>query len=269
MSPPRRDRAAPTRRFLLETTPAEGPPRLLPEETEHALRVLRVGVGDRIVGLDGRGHAWPLEVAVAERRHLELRALGDPVEEPPPGAPGATLPWIELHAPLPRGGRAEQMVDRLTQLGLSRLVPLVTARCAPHAREVTAARLEKLRRTAREAIKQCGRLWLPEIAEARPLEPATRASGTRLLLDERAGQSLAELLSTTAGRGWWTQASPLVLFAGPEGGLAPAEVEGLRESGVEPVRLAPYTLRIETAAEAAVAVVANVTGRWVDRERQV
>lgn len=261
MSPPRRDRAAPTRRFLLEITPAEGSPRLLPEEAEHALRVLRVGIGDRIVGLDGRGHSWTLEVVGAERRHLELRPLGALVEEPPPGAPGATLPWIELHLPLPRGGRAEQMVDRLTQLGLSRLVPLVTNRCAPHAREVTAPRLEKLRRTAREAIKQCGRLWLPEIAEARPLEPATRASGTGLLLDERADRTLAELLATASGREGWSRSSPLLLFAGPEGGLDPAEVDALLESGVKPVRLAPYTLRIETAAEAALAVVVGVTAR--------
>jgi len=261
MSPPRRDRGAPTRRFLLETSPAEGTPSFPPEELEHALRVLRVRVGDELVGLDGRGHAWRLEVTEASRRHLEVRALGPPVEEPPPGEPGAPLPWIELHLPLPRGARAEQLVDRATQHGLARLVPLITARCAPHSRDLSPARLEKLRRTAREATKQCGRLWVPELGEARELGEGGGAAGLGLVLDGEGEAELWSRLERARGRERWTRSSPLVLLAGPEGGLTDEERRRLEEAGFERTRLGPYTLRIEAAAEAAVAVAASVLGR--------
>jgi 16S rRNA (uracil1498-N3)-methyltransferase len=242
------------RYFLLETVPGEGDPRLFPEEERHALQVLRVGVGDRIGGLDGRGRSWFLEVVAAGRRQLELRAVSDPLDEPLAGTPGAPLPWIEISLPLPKGGRAEEMVDRLTQLGLSRLTPLLTSRTAPHAREVSAARLKRLRRTAREAIKQCGRLWLPEIGEPRTVPLLLSRPGRRILLDPSAEQPLSKLLESHRGE-TWTRESPLLLIAGPEGGFDDEERESLEHSGVETAYLAPYTLRIETAAEAALAIV--------------
>jgi len=244
----------PPRRFFLEVSPIEGAPRLADSDTAHALRVLRLGEGDRLLGLDGRGHEWCLEVARAERRELQLRALGDAREEPAPGAEGAPLPWIEVCCPLPKASRAETMLSRLTQLGIARYVPLVSERCEPQAREASPARLAKLERTARESLKQCGRLWLPEIALPRSLDEGLGPAKLDVLLDHDAEDSLARLLAATSEKEW-TRERPLRLIAGPEGGFSPAERAALEEQGARPARLGPHVLRIETAVEAALAVV--------------
>ena len=247
------------RRFLLDRTPEEGPPELLAADAEHALRVLRLGVGDRLLGLDGRGRAWELEVTRAERRGLELAALGDPTTEPAPGQPGAPLPWIEAWCPLPKGGRAEDMLERLTQLGLARLVPLVTERTEPQARQVSAGRLERLERRAREALKQCGRLWLPEVASAEPFASLLQKEGTRCRLERSAESLLPTALREARPASGWTREEPLVLIAGPEGGWTEAEAAALADAGVQEARLGPHVLRIETALEAALAVTVSTS----------
>ena len=242
------------RRFLLARTPLEGAPELLAEDREHALRVLRVSAGDRVLGLDGRGRAWELEVTLAERRRLVLQARGPAREEPPAGAPGAPLDWIEVACPLPKAGRAEDMFDRLTQLGVARLVPLVCERAEPQARELSQGRRKRLERAAREAIKQCGRLWLPELAEPVDFDELLQAPGTRVVLAAKAPRSLAAVLSDSGSGAHWVREAPLTLIAGPEGGFTDEERAALQASGAQTARLAPYVLRIETAVEAALAV---------------
>lgn len=228
-----------------------------PADQQHALQVLRLEAGDRLEGIDGRGNAWELEVESADRRRLALKTLGPARTEPRPGDPGAPLPWIEVWCPLPKGNRAEAMVSRLTQLGLARLVPLVTERSEVQARETSPGRLAKLERTARESLKQCGRLWMPEFADPHDLSRLGAVEGTRVLLDPRAEAKLSRVL----GCGEWTEEQPLVLVAGPEGGLTEAETELLESFGVLPARLAPHVLRIETAVEAALAVAVESWGK--------
>ena len=259
MGNPGSERAAAPRRFWLERTPDQGQPSLVPGDLEHACRVLRLEVGARISGLDGRGRAWPLEVVSAGRRAMELRALGEPELEPAPGTEGASLPWIELQVPLPKGGRAEDMLDSLTQLGLARLVPLVTARSAPHGKALSPGRRERLERAAREALKQCGRLWQPELGPVSTLANLCAEPGVALIYLERSAER--RLVDVARGFGkseCGTRERPLVLIAGPEGGLAAEERESLVRAGATPASLGPHVLRIETAAVAAVAVVANL-----------
>src|SRR5436190_12849515 len=150
---------APERRFFLDPSASPDAPRLCPSEEEHARRVLRLRAGDSLVGLDGRGRAWPLVVTAAERGRFEVEISGAPRLEPAPGEPGAPLPWIEIAAPWPRGARAEEMLDRLVQLGLASFAPLIPERAAPEARAQSPARSERLARVAAEACKQSGRLW--------------------------------------------------------------------------------------------------------------
>ena len=254
MSPPRRpEDPAAERRFLLARSPAEGRPELAPEEREHALRVLRLGEGDRLVGLDGRGAAWPLFVRAVRREGLELAPAGEPEREPEPGAPGSAVARLEVVLPLPRGARAEALVDRATQLGAAALRFSVTERTRPEARALGGNRARRLERIAAEACKQSGRLWLPEIEPPRPLAEllAEEAVGRRVVLspdgEAPALGKLAEELAT----------GPAVqLFVGPEGGFTPAELDALAAAGAAPARLGPYVLRVETAAEAALAALA-------------
>ena len=252
MTPPRFEDPAGARRFLLETTPDEGVPCLAPADLQHALRVLRMGVGDRLIGLDGCGSAWPLEVSAADKRHLELNLVGDKITHPAPGEPGSGLAWIGLHAPLPKAGRAEELLSALTQLGLAQFTPLITERTTGQAREVGEPRLARLARAAQEALKQSGRLWRPELAPAVALESLSDGPFPGLILSPRAEKPLSEALVAL------DPGNPIHLFAGPEGGLSEAEEASLVERGATPVSLGPHVLRIETAAVAAVAIAAHL-----------
>lgn len=260
MDPPLdREPDLPRRRFLLAPAPDGQPPRLLASEEDHARRVLRLGIGDTLLGLDRRGGALPLRVGKVARGEFELEPCGERRMEPEPGAPGATLPWFELWLSLPRPPRAEALVERLAQLGAAACQPLLLERTPPRSRTGRPARLERI---ADEALKQSGRLWPLELAPPRELSRALleRPPGTLVVLDPRAGPTLwavLEALEGPAGEGPGTRARPLVLVAGPEGGLSPAEAELLAGRGARPARLAPHVLRIETAAEAAAAIVAQ------------
>lgn len=237
---------------MLASDPTHAAPTLTPEDVQHALRVLRVAPGDRLVGLDGKGAAWPLVVAEAGRRTLELTLAGAPTHEPAPGTRGAP-PAIEVGVSLPRGSRAEDLLQRLTQLGVARVTPLVTERSPPHAREAGEARRERLARAGREAAKQCGRLWFPEVGPTTSLAAwlASRGGAPAAWLDPDAE---ASLLGWDAPRA----APQLALAVGPEGGFAPEEERLLVSSGAFRARLGGHVLRLETAAEAAVAVLATM-----------
>lgn len=262
MSPPRpRAGAAPLRRFLLASSPDEGEPRLSPADSEHAIRVLRLSNGDRLIGLDGHGGAWPLVVAGRSGRKLRLAVDGEPRRAPAPGEPGASLPFLEVAVSLPRGHRAEELVRRLVQLGAARLTALATERGPEHARD--GRRLVRLERVAREALKQCGRLHALELRGPLPAEEVLRGASAAVRLSPAAERPLAAVLEGAGGLGA-SRAAPLVLAIGPEGGWSPREVEWLEASGTRAASLGPHVLRIETAAEAATAIAVHALWTGAD-----
>lgn len=252
------------RRFFLSGAPIGSSAELLEEDEQHALRVMRVAEGDEIVGLDGEGGAWRLRVSAASKRKLELEVVEALAREPAAGEVGSKLPWIELWLPLPKAGRAEEMIDRLTQLGAARIAALVTERTAPHAREAGANRLEKLRRRAREACKQSGRRWLPQIEGPATLEARLQELPKRVrlvCLDPRAERPLGDCLNSMDSNDVDFGRSATILALGPEGGWSLSEAEFLAAAGAARVRLTPYILRTETAAEAACALAVHATMR--------
>jgi len=245
------------RRFFLRTPVDPERPELAEEELDHALRVLRLEPGDALVGLDGRGGRWPLRVVRAEARRLEVEVEGPLAVEPAPGEKGAPLPWIEIALPLPRG-RGEEVVDRLTQLGVAALTPLETERAREASRELSRARAERLGRVARQACKQSGRAWMPVLNQPCAVGdlPKERPNATLVVASPRARETLLDwVMARRAERERWSAAAPLVVVIGPEGGLAEAEVETLIAAGAHAVGLGPHVLRIEAAAEAAAAVI--------------
>jgi len=250
------------RRFFLAVPPVAGRrAELAPEDEEHARRVLRLGPGDRIEGIDGQGRAFELELVRADRDGLELRSLRELEPEPRPGEAGAALPWIEVAASLPKGARAEELVGRLAQLGVARLLPLAAERSAEAAREFSANRRARLERIAGEALKQSGRLWVLELAEVVGIEELCAPGGREvLMLSPRAGE---RLFDWTAARraATWTRERPLCVLAGPEGGFSAGERERLLARGAKELWVGPHVLRIETACEAAAAILGAGLGR--------
>ena len=237
--------SAPIRRFFLARPPAEGRVELLPGDREHALRVLRIGAGDRLIGLDGRGGVWPLAVRRVEGDRLELEPAGEARFEPAPGSEDAPLPWIEVALSFPKGNRVEEMLDRLTQLGAAAIAELRSERGGQRSDALAGARKVRADRILREACKQSGRAWLPELLTEPGTEPAER-----ILLDPSAERSLSE----------WIRSVPrprrISVLVGPEGGFTDPERASFVAAGAVPLRLGPHVLRLETAAEAAMAVLA-------------
>ena len=251
--------------FLVEGAERE-PPELLPEEQAHARRVLRLGPGDALVGLDGRGHRAPLRVRAVGGGRLEVERAGPVETDPEPGAPGAPLPWIELACALPREKRAEALVDQLTQLGLAALQPLDFERTQGPRRGLAKGRRRRLERAAREACKQSGQTRIPELADPLPFEEwlARRAEDRPpapiVALDPGASDTV---LAFTGGLGpdTGTRARPIGVLVGPEGGLTDTERARLAASGAARARLGPHVLRIETAAVAALATLVALCPR--------
>jgi 16S rRNA (uracil1498-N3)-methyltransferase len=231
-------------RFFLTDAPVSGRAVLSGDEARHLARVLRAKIGDTVSVFDGRGRAWLARVKAIGRSDVELET-GEPVEDVPLRGPTLTIAVA-----LPKGDRQKWLVEKLTELGVDRLVPLVTERGVA---EATPSAIERLERGVIEACKQCGRNRLMEIAPPATVAElvAGKDSGTIALLADPRGTTL-DLNSIES-------ATAILALVGPEGGFTNAEAETARAAGFQPVSLAPHVLRIETAAIAVAARVASGT----------
>jgi len=258
--PPRLRRLANPPAFFLRTEPGASSPRLDPADLEHARRVLRLRAGDPLVGLDGLGHRWPLRIRSVAKGELELEASGPMETIPAPGREGCTHPWIEVAVSWPRRNRVEDMVARLVQLGAAAILPLVAEMRGPE--DVPEETPERLQRVARESCKQCGRAWMPRFEAARTPAAlaAARKHGLLALLDPHGGLPFDTWLRSfqPAPLGVGTEERPIVIVVGPEGGFSAQERNALLDVAATPVWLGPHVLRVETAAEAAMAVAVAV-----------
>ena len=224
-------------RFFLAEPPSHGRGRLVGDEARHLVRVMRCRVGDEVVAFDGRGTSWRARVASIGRDEAVLDLGAAVVEAATRDAP------LTLAVALPKGDRRKWLVEKLTELGVPRLVPLVTTRGVA---EATPAAVERLGRSVIEACKQCGRDTLMAIAEPRTVAEvvaAHRAMGGIVVAD-RGGAPLAGF------------DRPVVALVGPEGGFTAEELAAVEAAGGRRVSLGPHVLRIETAAIALAARLA-------------
>jgi 16S rRNA (uracil1498-N3)-methyltransferase len=216
-------------------------------EARHYLRdVLRLAPGAAVELFDGRGSAWE---AVVEPGFVAL-ALGARREAPARG------PVISLLFALSKGEKADLVVQKATELGAARLCPWSAERSvvkldAGKGRD----RAERWSRIAGEAARQCGRADVPVVEAPLPLAAALAAvpAGHRLVVLHGPGGAPLGALGLEEAPG-------VALVVGPEGGLTEGELEACRRAGALRGWLGPRTLRAETAAMAAVAVLQAVAG---------
>jgi 16S rRNA (uracil1498-N3)-methyltransferase len=213
------------------------------EELRH-LKARRAVAGDEIRLYDGRGTVADGHLVERARRLvISVEAVTEV----------AAPPRFLLAVGAGDKERFGWLAEKAAELGVTELVPLETTRAMSVATRLRPQHLDALRRRARQAVKQSGAGWAPEILEPASLEamagPAPE-SEVRLLAHVDGGS--APDISPTA---------PVVVVVGPEGGLTDDEREFLLERGFVAVRLARDLLRFETAALAAAAVVAGQRGR--------
>lgn len=212
---------------------------LPPEAAVHLARVLRARVGDAVVLFNGDGGEFAAvvelvrgtraAVAVGEERHADR-------ESP------LALTLLQC---IPRGDRMDWIVQKATELGVARIVPLVSRRgVVKLSGRQAESKAAHWRAVAVSACEQCGRNRLPAIDTPRALDEflgAVPAAGARLLLDPD-GDDATPLDAASAA---------IECAIGPEGGFAPEEIACLRTAGFRGLRLGPRILRTETAALAA------------------
>jgi 16S rRNA (uracil1498-N3)-methyltransferase len=221
--------------------------RLSPEQSRHLETVLRLAPGNEVEVFDGRGVRWRARLESAG-----VLRLGERQE----GHRGASDVW--LAQALAKGEKLDLVVQKATELGATRILPLATERSVVRLDDERGARrLERFRRIAEEAARQSGRSDVPRVDAPCALDDL----GALLREDpERRGVLLdpaeRDVRLAQAVRG----AAKLLLAVGPEGGFSDAERHAAIAAGFVRASLGPLVLRTETAGLAALAIVQHVAG---------
>ena len=206
--------------------------------------VMRLSEGSEVLVFDGLSGEWLARIAEAGKKRMALF-----VERRTREAEAMPDVWLAF-APVKRT-QTDWLVEKATELGAARLVPVITRRTI-----VDRVKLERLQAITIEAAEQCGRTRLPEIAEPVKLDVLLGerdAARTLYFADENGG----EAVSAAFRRG------PALLLTGPEGGFTDEERAAIRAApGSIAISLGPRILRAETAALAAVTIYMALAGDW-------
>ena len=222
-------------------------------ETRHLARVLRLGPGDTVVATDGAGHEYTVRLdALRPRATGVVVGVAEAAVESPVS--------ITLVQGVPKADKLETIVRAATELGVTRVVPAVTARTVVRIGDRQAgARVARWQRVAREAAKQCGRAIVPDVAPARALEAClgeARSVDLALCVWEAEARPLAVALAEAE------RPRRVAVLIGPEGGLERREVDAARAAGWQVVGLGTRILRTETAGPAVIAILQSRFGDW-------
>ncbi len=214
-------------------------------EAHHATRVLRLRRGDEVVVLDGAGLELSCVVQASERDLVQLTVSKKNLVPAP-------AHQITLLQAIPKGKIIESIIQKAVELGVDRIVPLLTERVATRLDGDDAAhKAEKLQHVAIEAIKQCGSAWLPRIeAPMTPREFLARGEKFDLPLiaslqpGARPAREYFQRFQNEHGH----KPTSVCIWIGPEGDFTADEVRAAQAAGALPITLGRLVLRVETAA---------------------
>lgn len=230
-------------RFYLADLSEAGSAILEDLEAHHLIHVLRASPGDIVELFNGAGLVASAQIVSLHKRDAKLQILGSHREEPSPRQ-------IIVATAVPKGDRFDWLIEKATELGVTRIIPLRTARSVVDPRE---SKLEKLRQTVIAACKQSGRNHLLELESTTTWSDfVTRELGQAACYIAHPGPT-----TRSASASLWDGKSSILFAIGPEGGFTEEEVELAVGHGAKPISLGPRILRIETAALALAACAGN------------
>ena len=217
---------------------------LNPAQVNYLGNVMRLKEGDQVLLFDGQSGEWLASVAEAGKKRMSLAVVQ-------PRRAQESVPDLALaFAPIKKG-RVDWLVEKAVELGVARLLPVVTQRTI-----VDKLNLERMRSHIVEAAEQCGRTSLAGIDPPMKLEALLKSrdpARTLYFADENGGDPVATAFKP----------GPALILTGPEGGFTPEEAAAIRSApNARPVSLGPRILRAETAALAAVAAWMASAGDW-------
>lgn len=224
------------------------------DEAHHAVQVLRVRKGEQVSILDGKGNEFICEVQEPSKKTVQLRVAEVQRSESPVSS-------ITLIQGIPKGKIIESIIQKATELGVARVIPLLSERVVTHLDNDSAEdKREKWQRVAIEACKQCGQRWLPKVDA-----PIT----TKELLERGANFDFAVVGSLEKDAGhvkhffdkfvseYKRVPKTVGIWIGPEGDLSPGELAAIKQSGAHPITFGPLVLRSETAAIYALSIISH------------
>jgi len=209
------------------------------DEARHMLSVVRIRKGENVLLLDGNGVVAEARLEDARRGEAVLVVLSRETVLVEPAR------RLTLACAVPRSARMDALVEKCGELGVARLMPMVTARSVVDAMERQENHLLRWRRIAIETAKQCGRTKLTEMTAVLSFDAALRTTepGAARMIASLEPNAVS-LAAFAAGLG---KEQPVQAFIGPEGDFTPEELQAARGAGCVPVSLGPRILRVETA----------------------
>lgn len=212
------------------------------DETHHLAHVMRARVGEDVVVMDGAGRLADARVLKIERHRARLEVLQQRAVPRP-------LPALTLIQAVPREQKLDYVIQKATELGVARIVPVTTEHTVVRIREGgEEAKQERWWRIALGAAKQSGAAWIPAIQAAAPLGDylANRPAFDLFLFCslEPDAPTLRRVLDAARAR----TLNSVGVLVGPEGDLSGPERSAVRQAGARPVSLGDLTLRSETAS---------------------
>ncbi len=243
---------------------------LAAEEARHLRDVLRLKVDDEVYVFDGAGREFQCRIEESRRDTARLKVVGEVAPERPESPLDLTLAVALL-----KGEKFDLVVQKATELGVARVLPVVTKLADIRLRDESdaAKRVARWQRIALEAAKQSGRAVVPEVASPVGFQSLLENAGGALslsgsplslsesplslnclLFSERNGRSLSEAIDALTGR------SSMTALVGSEGGWTDEELAAAQQAGWQIVTLGGRTLRAETAAIAVAVLLQHVAG---------
>lgn len=227
--------------------------RLSPEQSHQVQHVLRLKVGDEIVVLDDSGTEYSVTLTKVDKRETVGQVTSTQQ------ARGEPMALVTLFQSMLMREKFEWVLQKGTEVGISRFAPVLTARSLVRVKDVEDKKLDRWRRIVTEAAEQSDRGRVPQIDQiATFAESLSEMAGfDRCLIATpwHAGAGLRQALHDLGGK-----AASVALMVGPEGGFTEEEVDAARQKGAVPISLGPRILRTETCAIVASALVLHELG---------
>lgn len=214
------------------------------DDANHAIRVLRTVVGDEFMLSDGNGFWSKVRATAVEKKSMQVQVLDSGFQEP-------LATTITVVQALPKGDRAKEAIELLTESGVDRIVPWSAARSI-------GKNSDKFQVTAREASKQSRRFRIPEVTElatTAQICEAIKLSDLAIVFHEGATHKLSDQVSSH-------NVEHLLIIIGPEGGLTDDEVATFEAAGAKVALMGRPILRAAHAGLAAVSAVSAVLKVW-------
>ncbi|CAN5367059.1 16S rRNA (uracil(1498)-N(3))-methyltransferase [soil metagenome] len=213
-------------------------------ETRHFRDVLRLKIGHEVNVFDGLGSEYRCRIEAIEKRQSTLTV----VRETPPTSPESPFE-ITLAVAILKGDKFDLVIQKAVELGVVKVIPLQTIRGDVKPKS-TEHKMERLRRIALDATKQCGRARLMEIAEPVSFDTFIGDIGPIVLFSERGGEDFSAI----------SRSKTITAVVGPEGGWDDSELENAKSNGATVITLGGRILRAETAAISIAAVLQHKFG---------